>query len=588
MKSDKISKKKHAEIQNMRDGAKGLQKRRHTEWQENYRLYRNKVEKNRVTQRQSVSIPLMKETIQTTLSKTDEAPDIYFESLSGDKQKEIFLNEYWNKSKDDDAFVIKDTVDKKMAYLYGRSGMKLNIYNGQIHTEVLEPIDILIGDNADPADIDNTAMYVAHRNIFQTLDQVLSNETYTDESSLKELKDHFHKNSGDSDRNYEAMLSRKDRLSDLGWSISIESGQKLVRLTEHYVKEWNEDMQDFEVMYCVEAEDKYPLVYKPLKEVLGVNFFPIETWATDTERTDIWSDGIGDIARTPNKIVNAWFSQLVENRTMKNLGMTMYNSSENKDFSPNSFTPRPWGWYPIPGNPNELTRPIDIPDLSGSLDEMGFVINSLERATASTAILKGQSESGQQTLGEVMELVKSSTERVTSLTKYYRESRRRLGEKWYKLAMNNKDKLEPIKVYKKSAKDNMYSQEIKHDDWMDEEGYECKVTSKAESTQKTVQEIKKLQLMAQEFAGNRPLQKILKKRLLDLGEFSAEEIEEVMGYEEQKQEMQDVNPENLAMAPRGPQGGGQAPQAPNPQGAERMQELAAQAMPEVAVEGMTN
>jgi len=51
---------------------------------------------NRLTQRQSVNVPLMKETIRTILSGIDDPPDTYYENLDNDKQRECFMNEYWS------------------------------------------------------------------------------------------------------------------------------------------------------------------------------------------------------------------------------------------------------------------------------------------------------------------------------------------------------------------------------------------------------------------------------------------------------------------------------------------------------------
>jgi hypothetical protein len=55
------------------------QERRHAEWTENYQLYRDRVIINRLTQRQSINVPLMKGVIKTTFSLTDEFPDIEFQ-----------------------------------------------------------------------------------------------------------------------------------------------------------------------------------------------------------------------------------------------------------------------------------------------------------------------------------------------------------------------------------------------------------------------------------------------------------------------------------------------------------------------------
>src|SRR5690349_2968342 len=54
--------------------AQAFQKRKHDDWNENYELYRGRTRTNRLTQRQAVTIPLMKETIKTALSKIDNPP----------------------------------------------------------------------------------------------------------------------------------------------------------------------------------------------------------------------------------------------------------------------------------------------------------------------------------------------------------------------------------------------------------------------------------------------------------------------------------------------------------------------------------
>ena len=59
--------------------ASELQNRKHKDWDDNYELYRNKVKTNRLTQRQAVNIPLMKETVKTQLSAIDDPPEVEFD-----------------------------------------------------------------------------------------------------------------------------------------------------------------------------------------------------------------------------------------------------------------------------------------------------------------------------------------------------------------------------------------------------------------------------------------------------------------------------------------------------------------------------
>ena len=92
--------------------------RRYEQWNENYELYRNKVKTNRLTQRQQVNIPLMKETIKTLLSKIDDAPMVDWKELSGDKDKELIFQEIWNDDYDRLNLEGIDIQDKKTVLLY--------------------------------------------------------------------------------------------------------------------------------------------------------------------------------------------------------------------------------------------------------------------------------------------------------------------------------------------------------------------------------------------------------------------------------------------------------------------------------------
>ncbi len=518
------------------EGAKSYQERRHPEWRETYSLYRDKVETNRLTQRQSVNVPLMKETIRTLLSKTDEFPDLYFESIGNDKQKEIFLNEYWNWWVVQDNFEIKDVVDKKQEGLYGRSTMKLNLFDGRPSSEVLEPYDWVVDRYADPSDLDGTAMYQAHLNIFRSISQVESNPLY-DKAAVSRLKVQYAQAMGlaRSEEHIKMMQARNQRMQDMGlWDIENPSlGEAFLNLTEHYIKLWSPERKKLLIWVRVTADNEV-LLMKPLEDLLGINFFPFVSWADDIEKTDVYSDGIGDIVRTPNKILNSWFSQLVENRTLRNYGMTFYDATISEKWIPQTYEAVPWGWYPTAGDPNKTTKRVEIPELSESLDEMQFVIGMIEKATASTATEKGVKEDGDVTLGQIKLMLQSSNERITSVAKFYRVARRQFGEKWYEFLMSNEKWIKPVEIHKKSSKGNYYQEVVGVKDWKDEKGYVCKVVSTAERNQKNIEQVQKVQAVANMFPNNIPLNRILKKKALDLIDgISQEEIDEVLDFEEQ-------------------------------------------------------
>src|SRR5258708_6282323 len=76
--------------------ARDFQDRRRDDWDDNYDLYRNKVFTNRLTQRQSVNIPLMKETLKTILSKIDDIQIVEWKEKGGDEFKQLLFQEMWN------------------------------------------------------------------------------------------------------------------------------------------------------------------------------------------------------------------------------------------------------------------------------------------------------------------------------------------------------------------------------------------------------------------------------------------------------------------------------------------------------------
>src|SRR3990167_9818435 len=137
-----------------KESAYNFRERRHDDWTDNYTLYRDKVLVNRLTQRQSVNVPLMKYSIQTLLKDVDYPPMLYFNNRDNDTQKEVFYNEYWKWRALENKLIVKDIVDKKQVFLGGRSFKKLNILNGHFYFEIIDYQDILVNRYVDPANID--------------------------------------------------------------------------------------------------------------------------------------------------------------------------------------------------------------------------------------------------------------------------------------------------------------------------------------------------------------------------------------------------------------------------------------------------
>ena len=528
------------------------QERRHEEWLENYTLSRGKTTYNRLTQRQTVIIPLMKETIRTWLANIDDAPGIEFKAKGSvltfeeggvKEEKETALNEYWAEFFLKQRVALKDIVDKRQVGLYGRSFKKLNVVDGRPTLEINDPQDILIDRYADPTDID-TGRFVIHTHIYRTLTELEASDKY-DQKVVAEMKVYYATEQGlvKSADNYKAKSAQADKMEEMGVPDvdSPQLGETYIELNEHYRKIDGE-------IYLIVKSSGYTLMDKPLEEVIGKtsdhfwkDHFPFSTWADDLE-SDIWSDGLADIVRPINKVLNSWFSQLIENRTLRNFGMNYYDATD-PSFVPQTYEPLPWGWYPVPGDPNKIVKRVDIPDLSDSLDEMNYLTQMAEKASSVTSIEKGVAEKRQITLGEVEILAGKTRERTIATAKFYGPSWKDFAYRWCKFIEAQKGNLASVKLSKKSWNGNkVYTKVIGPNDWLSKDGYDVEVVSSSEQEAQTINTIQKFMSVLGQMPNNAPLRKIYQQKLLEMINLSPEEKKMVMDFEKQQGETQMPQP----------------------------------------------
>ena len=561
-----------------------FQQRRHQEWTENYELYRNKVIVNRLTQRQAVNIPLTKETIRTILANVDEFPAIEFEELGNDKDKEIAKNELWKNEVVEDKLEIKDIVDKKQELLYGITWRKLNIRNRRFESEVKEPFDMLVDRYVDPTDLE-TARYIIEMGIYQSIDDLESNPLISEEA-LNKVKTYYATAQGvvKAEQVTQQILDKNQRLSEMGVPdvFAPMLGTTMVEIKAHYVKIWDDKDQEDHIHVVLRSvggiqgpdgvgNGSEVLTGKPLMDILNVDFYPFVKWSDDPERNDVYPDGVADTCRVPNQVLNVWFSQLVENRTLRNFGMHFFDSTANENWLPGAWTPEAWGFYPLPGKPADILQSIEIPDLSESLDEMQFIKNMVGSATAATSVKTGDVNKNKVTLGEIELVTQAANERITGITKFYMLAQKEFGDKWSKIMMANSDKLDEVILYKKSYKGNFFKKKMKPSDWKSDAGYSCRVVSSAEREQESIKTVQKLQAVAAQFPGNMAMQQIYQKKLLDFGGLTPDEQNEVLGFEKQKQQagqqMSSLPPGGMPAGMPAMPGGMPAPArapAPNP------------------------
>lgn len=532
--SDKLTK-----LLNEKKSAREFQVRKHPDWNENYELYRNKVKTNRLTQRQSVNIPLMKETITTLLSKEDDDSKVQWTEKSGDEMKQIIYQEIWEDNSRKESLELKDILDKKNVKLYGISTTHLNLHKKGVSMDIEDVFNVIYDPLTDPLDIES-ARFIVKQNIFRPLREIIADERYSKEG-IDELKVWLATDKGmiQSGKNKQEWEKSMERLRSLGVGSDkfplYAGGDVMVNLTEHYTNIWDTKTSDFERRVVTYADDTIELLDEPLKELIGVEVWPFEFWTSDTETNDIYPDGIADMVRPINKIVNVWFSQQVENRTIQNFQMHWYDAT-TPGYTPQTYEPGPGRMLPAPGDPNKTILPVQINGLDETFNAINFLTNIVERASGATALEKGEPESGAQTLGEVQILVGKATERAKTESKFYKAARYRVAKKWD--AMMQANSFEKFTLYKTGPDGKVYEKIVYDKDWKSDAGYEPIVESSSEHDSDEVQNLQKFSYVAQQYPNNPALRKIMQQRSLKLLDLSAPELKEIEEAQDQADEME--------------------------------------------------
>lgn len=524
------------------------QRRRHDDWDENYALYRNHVRINRLTQRQPVNVPLMKETVRTLLSKIDERPQIYFEDLGGNQDKEILLNAKWEEFIRTQNVELVDKVEKKQVLLFGRGTKKLNWCNGRVEIEFKDVMDVLIDPKTKPHDTESARFWV-ELNIFKPLRAIVQNEKY-DKDARNELfallngsdDDAKEKNKVDTSGKVipsntpEMVQARNERLREVDISMpdDFAGTDTMIELNQHFTQIWDTKAKKYVRHVCVVAMDSVLLQCVPLKKAIGVEFWPFESWADDLEANDYYSDSVGDVLRVPNQIANIWYSQELENRTLANFGMNFYDKTI-EGFEPEPIEPIPGGWYPLPGKPGEVFQRVDIRPFAGNLEAMQFVMGMADRAVAATSLEKGGLSPEKRTLGEVEIAVGKAEERISSITPFYRLAWQRFAEKW--LAMNeaNDRDTKPQAVYKKGFDNRFWKKEIKRSDWLSEQGYRVHQMNENQKKTTSVDEFNQLFAIKEQFPDNLPLIDAIREKALEIVNLTPEQKHKVKEFEKKRQ-----------------------------------------------------
>lgn len=562
------------------------QSRRWGQWEENYLLYRDTVELNRLTQRQAVNVPLIKETVKTVLSKIQDFPTLSWQDRGGDEDKEIGVTEFWRDDVDKNRLDLLDSVDKKQVILYGRTHTKHNLKNGRWVYEIKDIRDVVVDKKTKPHDI-QSARHIEELNIWKPLAEILVDDRY--DQTAKTLLSINNITGSTGSTNSAVMgaraeaVDRDERLLGLGVELDLldeNAYETMVQLTQHFTELWDAEKKKY-VRYVILVagyDTDYILRAEPLKDAIGIDEWPFDTWADDLEATDYWSDGIVDSIRAINQTINIWISQLIENRTLRNFGMNFYDSTASEGFTPAGYEPRPGGWYPLPGKPADVYQNVQVENLGTVVEDISFLVSLAEKASATGAIDKGVVEAGKRTLGEIEIAVSKAMERTTAMALYYKHARKDMGNKWYAINEANVGANQKITLYKQNSKGKLKGIALERDNWVSEEGYEITVESISEQVTERTDELIRLQAVKQFFPDNPPLDEAIQKRAVMIAKLSPEELTEIMDYEkgkkqameEAKNQREAIDPIAQVMSRMGGAMGGEAPPMESPIGAEEI------------------
>lgn len=553
---------KMVQLKAEKTAANELQKRKHEDWTDNYDLYRGKNKTNRLTQRQAVNIPLMKETVKTMLAGLDETPMIDWKELGGDEDKQIVYQEVWDTNYKDYNFEIFDLLDKKNILLYGIGTTLFNLEDAGVSMTALDPYDVVYDPLIDVSDIES-ARFIVLQNQFRSIREILADERYTAEGKQNLMTWSISPpgviNTAENQKIYDEKIQR---MKDMGVNSSdfnlFAGGDRIINLTYHFTQVWEKNGW---VRHAITyAEDCIELMDKTIKELLGVDFWPFELWTEDPETQDVYADAVADLVRTPNKIINVWYSQLIENRTLKNFQMHWFMPGQN--YQPQTYQPGPGVMLPAPPGDdiNKVIKPVEIQGLDDTLAAIAAITQIVERGTGATAIDKGEPQPGVTTLGEVQILVGKAMERRSGIAKLNRLAWYRRAKKWDRLMHANAPKL--LKLYKTSQAGKVYPKIVYAGDWVSKAGYEPISRSSSEQEQETIKELQKFDYVLKQFPNNVALRKIAQKRELESLNLTPEELKQV--------EEAEVQAANMAATAAAPQQPTQQP-APNPLAADVQQ-----------------
>lgn len=396
--------------------------KREDTWREIDNLYFGHKQESMVT-RANIHIPKLQGTIETFLSKVDEAPYIeYEEATLADKPQAKKMNAMIRRQMNVDDWDLVDTLGKKEAALYGRTIYKkyASSKNGFTdYFDIVDVLDFLIDPLAGGLKPFENCNYCGQDNIIKSIHELKNSDVYDTEAAEAMAKELTSDSEADSKYNSKAARRRS-----LGLSQAVLVKQKSIRLVEWYTRyegEW------YYVLFS--PEHKRAVRCNTLKEVMGFDELPFISWAPFPRSIEFWTMGLGDLLAEPNRVQNILMSQILDNNAYRNYGMKAYDVTKVEN--PEQLVPRPMGRVAVNGNPKDIIDNIQFPEISNAIQAFQLMESVFARETGVPGQAKGMPNSKRMSATEFSGLLDQVADRFFTSNKIYKHALRRVAHLYH-------------------------------------------------------------------------------------------------------------------------------------------------------------
>lgn len=180
---------------------------------------------------------------------------------------------------------------------------------------------------------------------------------------------------------------------------------------------------------------------------------------------------------------------------------------------------------------------VEIPLLEDTLNEMNFIKQIAQEASAANATQEGVKQSREVTLGEIKLALASAQERVKSMAVYYNDSWKEFGHKYIKMLEASHHLIDPVTIHRHGRlTKKMYTKVITPEDWLTEMGFAVEIKMQSEKQEEDIQSLQWLNAARSIMPNNPIVDEEYKKKILESAKLPSSAISEALKIDKQMSE----------------------------------------------------